>query len=105
MDEDELDSFHVISSHLVFGDGGCRVECTLTAPLWESLGEHWGDRRGDGWGDSLGGDPPEAGDAIAMLALWVTGLRGTRLSKRLTHFFCSSVELASSSSSFAVDMS
>lgn len=60
---------------------------------------------GESWGDSLGEDPTDEGEGIAKLALWAMGLRGTLLSKRLTHLCCSSVELASSSSSFAVDMS
>lgn len=31
-------------SHLVLLEGCCLVECTLTAPLCESLGDEWEDR-------------------------------------------------------------
>lgn len=81
------------------------MECTLTAPLCESLGDEWVDRGGEGTGDRPVGDASGAREAIAMLEEWAIGLRGTCLSNRLTHFCCSSVELASSSSSFAVDIS
>lgn len=97
---------YLLVSHLDFSDVCCcLVDWTLMAPRWA---DRWGEFLGEGFGEILG-DECDVGSwgqgSAAGEAFNVGVFLGMRLRRWLIQRCCSSAELASSSSSLALDMS